>query len=273
MTGADLRAAETWLEASGHKQPKPTALQLEFITSSQQRERENQRKELERQQQQLALERKARVSEQRARNRLRYLVAVLAVSLAVVGLIAFQLNQLLEFQRQFSVSVENFYTRAGEYLRNEDFGEAVAEYTRVLELNALNFDPAYIDAYHGLGQAHFYRKEYPAAIENYTDYLAEVPDDPSAYLDRAQAYIMQRDFAQAEGDYELASQIDESYQDTLTNFRGLLGQPRPIAASYSGFDSLINDFQFQRLLVDPERLPQSPNILAIRHSHSRTGAA
>lgn len=244
LKGAELEQANVWLRDSSEKTPVPTALQRAYIDASNQEAQRLLAEEQARQARELRLQ-------QQNINRLRYLVVVLAVSLLGAAILIVRLNQLLAFQQQVGVTIENFYTRAGEYLEAGQYGEANAEYSRVIELNSINFNPDFADALYRRGLARYHVLDLEAAVEDFGVYLQREPDRADVYLNRAQAEIFLGRYADAERDYAQASQLDAQYNALAQNFQNLLGSPRAIASNFDDFERLVADFQFERLPVDP----------------------
>jgi tetratricopeptide (TPR) repeat protein len=247
LKGAELEQANTWLGRSRDKAPLPTDAQRAYIDASNQEAQRLLAVEQARQARELQLQRQNI-------NRLRYLVGVLVISLVGAGVLIVRLNQLLMFQQQVGITIENFYVRAGEYLNAERYGEANAEYSRVIELNSINYNPDYADALYRRGLARYHTFDLEAAIEDYGAYLQNYPDTADVYLNRAQAEVLLGHYANAEMDFAQAGQLDARHSTVSQNFQKLLGSPRAIAPNFTDFERLVADFQFERLPVDMAEL-------------------
>jgi tetratricopeptide (TPR) repeat protein len=85
--------------------------------------------------------------------------------------------------------------RAGQIDRGF-LAKAEASFRHVIEL-----DPKNLDALRGLGNVHFDREEYPAAVESYARYLELKPDDNGVRTDLGTMYLYDGDDDKAIAEY------------------------------------------------------------------------
>ena len=80
-------------------------------------------------------------------------------------------------------SAEDHYYAGIDFFGEGKLPEAIAEYTRALEL-----DPKFSDALHGLAQAYHAQQEFDRSIETARRILALDPDDILAWTTISRAY-------------------------------------------------------------------------------------
>jgi tetratricopeptide (TPR) repeat protein len=78
---------------------------------------------------------------------------------------------------------EDHYYAGIDFFGDGKLPEAIAEYTRALEL-----DPKFSDALHGLAQAYHAQQDFDRTIETARRILALVPDDILAWTTISRAY-------------------------------------------------------------------------------------
>ena len=80
-------------------------------------------------------------------------------------------------------NAEDHYYAGIDFFGDGKLPEAIAEYTRALEL-----DPKFSDALHGLAQAYHAQQDFDRTIETARRILALVPDDILAWTTISRAY-------------------------------------------------------------------------------------
>ncbi|HVK05459.1 MAG TPA: tetratricopeptide repeat protein, partial [Armatimonadaceae bacterium] len=96
--------------------------------------------------------------------------------------------------------VDTYVNRAYAYREKGEFEAAVRDLETAAALPAVK--PAQmVDILNARALANFGRKNYDAAIADYTKILASKPDDPIAYVNRGLAYANKGDYASAVADY------------------------------------------------------------------------
>lgn len=232
--------AEVWLAASEGKTPAPSDLQTAYIQAGVEASRKRADAERERQARELVLQR-------RAANRLRYLVGVLGIFLAAAIIVGVVLISLLAIQQRFVLSVESTLALAERYLHEGQFGEAVAEFTRVIQL-----DPNQTDAYYSRAVANSLQGRYSEALGDYDFVLSQQPDFVDALYNRGLAYALIGENDSAITDFNRALELSPRLTDALNN-RGqvyLNDNRREVA---------IADFQ-AALALDPEHQEAGNNL-------------
>ena len=95
-----------------------------------------------------------------------------------------------------------YYNLGLDEYRSRHYDQAVADYTRALQIN-----PNYAGAYYGRGVAYRHLAKYPEAIADYTHALQINPKFAYAYYSRATVYYILLDWAHAISDDDSALKI------------------------------------------------------------------
>jgi len=90
-------------------------------------------------------------------------------------------------------SAEDYYFAGIDFFGDGKLDEAIAEYNRALEL-----DPKFADALHGLAQAYYARQDFDRVIEAAERILALDPEDILAWTSISRAYQRKGMVPQAE---------------------------------------------------------------------------
>ncbi len=84
-------------------------------------------------------------------------------------------------------------------------------------VHALELQPNLTDAHLLLGVGYFDRKDYGQAIEEYSKYLAVIPDNYHAWSNRAAAYLRSGNLAAARADIDRALELKPHDSELLEN--------------------------------------------------------
>ena len=143
------------------------------------------------------------------------------------------------------LSVGDYYSRANEKSEKGDYEGAIADYTKVIELNnspfayydrgiakiklndfhgalldlnmAIEINPNYADAYYARGSSKSDLKDYDGAISDYTQSIKINPNFDHAYNDRGVTKSQSGDHKGAINDYTKAININPNYIDAYNN--------------------------------------------------------
>jgi tetratricopeptide (TPR) repeat protein len=128
--------------------------------------------------------------------------------------------------------------RGKTYLDNGDFNSAIQDYNKALEIN-----PNYAEAHHGLGRAYEEKREFDSAIAEYNKVLEINPNSADIYLNRGNVYEKKGDFDAAIAEYNKVLEINPNH----TNAYYGLGD---VYEKKGDFDRAIQDFS-KALEIDP----------------------
>lgn len=95
------------------------------------------------------------------------------------------------------------YDRGNAHLEAKRYDEAVAEYSKAIEL-----DPRYVDAYNNRGIVYKRTGQYDLAVADFTKGIALAARDIDLYTNRASVYWLQKNWAAAEADYATAIRLN-----------------------------------------------------------------
>ena len=71
---------------------------------------------------------------------------------------------------------------AGEYAKKKDYGQAIAEYTKAIQI-----DSEYAAAFYGRGKAYYYQTDYDAALNDFNKVISLDPNTENGYAWQRQA--------------------------------------------------------------------------------------
>ncbi len=108
----------------------------------------------------------------------------------------------------FFVGPTRHYVQGEAYVRNGQYGAAIAAYTKAIELN-----PQFAEAYCGRGHAYRQMREYDAAIKDYTKAVELKPDYAEAYNNMGYAHFDLKQYAEAIAAYKKTVAIKPDYAD------------------------------------------------------------
>ena len=112
----------------------------------------------------------------------------------------------------------NFYqTRADQSAQKGDFGPALADYNKSLELKADNHV-----AYLGRGKAHYNLKSYDLSIKDFNKAVELNPKDALAFFNRGVLFETLNDAKKAMDDYQQALLLDPANETAKTNLKRLV---------------------------------------------------
>ena len=94
---------------------------------------------------------------------------------------------------------EECFRRGEEYLKNEGYEQAIAEFDRAIEL-----DSSYSEAYNGRGAAYAGLLKFQEAIDNYNKAIEIAPEFAAAYANRGTLYARVAWMEQAMADFDRA---------------------------------------------------------------------
>jgi TonB family protein len=111
----------------------------------------------------------------------------------------------------------SFYqTRADQSAEKGEFGPALADYNKSLELKADNSV-----AYLARGKAHYNLKSYDLAMKDFTKALELNPKDALAFFNRGVLYEALNDSKKAMDDYQKAIDVDPANEKAKANLKRL----------------------------------------------------
>lgn len=96
------------------------------------------------------------------------------------------------------------YNRGNEHFQNEDYSNAVYEYSRAIVAN-----PEFVQAYNNRGVAFSKKERYEKAISDFNKVLELDPNYLSAYNNRGFAYYRQGRIEEAIADFEKTLELSE----------------------------------------------------------------
>jgi tetratricopeptide (TPR) repeat protein len=96
------------------------------------------------------------------------------------------------------------YNRGNEHFQNEDYSNAVYEYSKAIVAN-----PEFVRAYNNRGVAFSRREKYDKAIKDFNKVLALDPEYASAYNNRGFAYYKQGKTEEAIADFEKTLELSD----------------------------------------------------------------
>jgi tetratricopeptide (TPR) repeat protein len=89
-------------------------------------------------------------------------------------------------------SAEKAQKEGSEFLEKEKYNEAIACYTKAIELN-----PNFADAYYGRGNAFYCLEKYETALECFEQAVTLYPDFVDVYLNLGSAYLKKKNINKA----------------------------------------------------------------------------
>ena len=112
-------------------------------------------------------------------------------------------------------------------------GAAPAAYAQTASKKRVPADPAQVALNNLLAtaQAAMERKDFPAAAQNYQDYLAKKPDDALVHFDLGYAWMSMQKLNDAQGEYEKAISLDPKMGSAYLNLGLTLVDTNPAAAA------------------------------------------
>lgn len=126
---------------------------------------------------------------------------------------------IAEFTRAIELDGEYaraWHNRGFAHLQQEKFEQAIEDYTRAIEL-----DPGVHLSYSDRGTAWFELGEYERAIEDYTRAIELAPDEAVIHFNRGSVYEEQQRFDKAIEDYLRATKLDDSSPAAFYNVASL----------------------------------------------------
>jgi tetratricopeptide (TPR) repeat protein len=105
-----------------------------------------------------------------------------------------------------------YYNRGNAYYAQQDYPQAVADYSAAIRLN-----PQYMNPYNNRGNAYRALRDYPRAIADLSQAIRLNPQFGDAYFNRALAYEGQRDWRRAIADYGAAIRLNPRDAGAYTN--------------------------------------------------------
>ena len=109
-----------------------------------------------------------------------------------------------------------YQTRADQSAEKGEFGLALADYNKSLEIKADN-----AVAYLGRGRAHYNLKEYDLSVKDFDKAVELNPKDSAAYFNRGVSFERLGDATKAIGDYKKAVDLDPSNDGAKVNLKRL----------------------------------------------------
>jgi tetratricopeptide (TPR) repeat protein len=130
-------------------------------------------------------------------------------------------------QATLTATAEEYVEQGNGYYDEGDYEQAIAAYTRAIELS-----PDNVDAYYNRGNAYFFLLEYERAIANFDHAIVLNPDQALAYRNRGAVYYLQGEYEQALDDLceyaRLAEdRADPQILDLLMELETQLGKECP----------------------------------------------
>jgi len=101
-----------------------------------------------------------------------------------------------------------YSTRAHDYYAKDQYDEAIADYTRVIELS-----PRSVNAYKNRGLAYYAKGQHDEAIADYNKALEIDPRLAPAYLNRGATYAAKGQYDKAISDLNRALEINPRYAE------------------------------------------------------------
>ena len=135
--------------------------------------------------------------------------------------------------------VDTYYNRGFAYSKNGEYGLAIADYTKAIEL-----DPEHVKAYNNRGVAYREEAQYDLAIEDFNKAIQLKPNLAASYVNRGIAYSHKKKHNRAITNFNKAIQLNPNLAAAYAN-RG---------ATYSDkgeYDLAIADFN-KAIELDPK---------------------
>ena len=135
-------------------------------------------------------------------------------------------DRILQFPRDATA----IFNRGSAYLSKGDFDSAIADYTRVIQI-----DPAYSITYYYRGTAYERREQYNQAIADFSKTVEINPRHGGAFNARARIYLKTDQRVLALRDAERAVSLDpfdENSLDTRAHLYEALGRTQEAVADY-----------------------------------------
>lgn len=129
-----------------------------------------------------------------------------------------------------------YYNRGVACLNRKQYGKAIADFSKAIELNL--FDP---DNYYQRGFAYIHKRQYDKAIADFNRAITLNPRYAKAFNDRGLTYIRKRQYDRAISDFNKAIGIDPKYDKAYNN--------RALAHAYKGkYDQAWADIHQAQIL-------------------------
>ncbi|MHC4277448.1 MAG: tetratricopeptide repeat protein [Planctomycetota bacterium] len=112
------------------------------------------------------------------------------------------LGFLLILPQTYANQAATYYNRGNDNFSNEEFDQAIANYTRALEIN-----PRYASAYTNRGNTYNVLLQYDNAISDFDNALKINPQSGNAYNGRAISYYFQKKYDKAWRDVHKAQAL------------------------------------------------------------------
>jgi tetratricopeptide (TPR) repeat protein len=107
----------------------------------------------------------------------------------------------------------DLYKLAVGYFEDKNYGQAIAEFTKIIKLNSnLSFL-----AYNNRGYAYFKNGDLNKAIVDLNQAIKMKPDFEFAYTNRGEIYLSQKNYTQAIADFTVAISINPKFAKALYN--------------------------------------------------------
>ncbi len=116
--------------------------------------------------------------------------------------------------------VQAYHDRGLAHVQRQQYMEAIADFSRVIELNPQHATPQLAGTYYNRGLVYARQNASDQALADYDQALALDPDNALIYNSRGNVHYNTKDYARAIADYDQAIQHDPEYADAYLN-RGL----------------------------------------------------
>lgn len=103
---------------------------------------------------------------------------------------------------------EAYYRRGAAYLHRDEYDAAIADFSKVMELEYKGLPPLYVyGVYDTRGFAYLRKGEYNSAISDFSKVIELAPKDSRAYLRRGIAYMRKGEYNSAISDLDKAVEL------------------------------------------------------------------
>ena len=153
-----------------------------------------------------------------------------------------------------SSETDRIFARGRQYLDNNDYDRAIADFTEVIRLL-----PTAFGAYYNRGLAYLRKNNFDNAIEDYNQAIRLNGNFSDAYNNRGVAYLSKYDYSRAISDFETALRINpnnENYKKSLDLARGLQIIPTIIIVNNTGYT-------ISKILITPVKLNYREGIVTL----------